>query len=506
MENEEQRNLESENPIPLTIKTVGPRVRTNLIAKKRSFRGIKKFIIKDPIIRRDLDTGGGFEKLLTQEEDEDVMRELANDYSAFQTALFVDAASDGNPEDVPALQTMNAQINENKDKLTKILEELEDCCEEIKRQLKQILRQLPIEATKIIRELEKRMDEQDVLLREVQEALGNLIKEEAEKTRRELQRQLQELLTELREKIDEIVRTVINEIRNLRRDLEARLNGIQSRLNGIAEQLILLTGEITALTASVTASRVTLLAAIGGVEATVLSQHVLTRAELWTHMNTVSGQIRADIREVNKSLMDLKKEFKEYLDEKLKELPEKVTDEVCVNIVGHPVSRWDAVSNFYPYIIFLFREVTVFNQPRTSQVKLRLKEKGSDINPETIEELKRAISVRKNLTYTYGPNRGLYVSSDKRFKTAVFGANLETIENLLKQLLPMISETYDRNNLTLTSGLGQRVNLNRRTTSLAGIPVNTVKYNEIMEMRLYRVIISANGLSKILELYKRQPE
>ena len=79
------------------------------------------------------------------------------------------------------------------------------------------------------------------------------------------------------------------------------------------------------------------------------------------------------------------------------------------------------------------------------------------------------------IIYTYGQNRYNYVSRDKRFKTTIFGKSLEEVKTLFTNLLSVLGEPFEENNLSITSNRS-RVNLTKRSVSLADIECNSVDY------------------------------
>ena len=131
----------------------------------------------------------------------------------------------------------------------------------------------------------------------------------------------------------------------------------------------------------------------------------------------------------------------------------------------------------------MFRELDTEQYPRRSQIKYRLKKKNEDIVQSDINKVKAKCSILSDLSYNYGTKRFNYVSSDKRFKTTVFGESSKDINLLFTTLLPVIDEPLVGKNLSITKGRG-RSNITKRTKYLDNVGLNTTTYQENFKVGL----------------------
>lgn len=200
---------------------------------------------------------------------------------------------------------------------------------------------------------------------------------------------------------------------------------------------------------------------------------------------------------VAKDVGDIKKQ----LEKDRKELPTKVAEEVSMQVVGESYYRWDSVSTYFPTLSFLFREINVGQDPRRTQIKVRLKKRNEEIGEAEIGRLKASCAALSNLMYTYETVRANYVSQDKRFKTTVFCKDPSAVKRVLDPICEVIGEPYESRNLSITTARN-RSNTTKRTTPLAGVPINTVSYQTTITVKLYKVVLLVNGLSSPIVIYK----
>ena len=92
------------------------------------------------------------------------------------------------------------------------------------------------------------------------------------------------------------------------------------------------------------------------------------------------------------------------------------------------------------------------------------------------------------------------MSSDKRFKTTVYGQTNSQIRNLYQTILPVIKEPFEENNLSYTSG-PRRVSITRRNVTLAGIPAQYDDYNLIFQVEIDRVMLLVDGIESPIVLF-----
>lgn len=208
-------------------------------------------------------------------------------------------------------------------------------------------------------------------------------------------------------------------------------------------------------------------------------------------------ELVAKVDTIAKDVTQVKKQV-----EKLpKELPGKVAEEVALQVVGESYYRWDSVSTYFPTLSFLFREISVEQGPRRTQIKVRLKERNEEVGEEEITRLEASCRDLSNLMYTYGTMRANYVNGDKRFKTTVFCRDYPNVERVLQSICRVIGDPYDKRHLSLTTAR-DRPNSIKRSTPLAGVPVNTVNYQTTRIVKLYKVVLMINGLASPIIIYK----
>ena len=237
-----------------------------------------------------------------------------------------------------------------------------------------------------------------------------------------------------------------------------------------------------------------------------------TRSHLSSEVRESERKLRTDLtRLLTKGLENITKkadgvakaveDIKKQLEKDRKELAIKVAEEVSLQVVGESHYRWDSVSTYFPTLSFLFREINVGQTPRRTQIKVRLKERNEEIGEAEIQRLKASCAALSNLMYNYGTIRANYVSQDKRFKTTVFCKDSSAVERILYPICQVIGEPYESRNLSITSARN-RPNSTKRTTSLAGISINTVNYQTTITMKLYKVVLLVNGLSSPIVVFK----
>lgn len=189
------------------------------------------------------------------------------------------------------------------------------------------------------------------------------------------------------------------------------------------------------------------------------------------------------------------------VEEELKDFPVKVGKETSLWVVGEAYAKWDSVVSFYPCITFIFVEDTQSNNPRKSQIKLRINKPSSEWTTADVKALQAKVLENTNLEYKYGKTRGNYVSADKRLKTTIFADNKAEVEQVLTNTFSIIDETFSKDLLTLTFGNGKRPSSTRRMTGLNGIGTNPNDYNTSFSVKLNRVVLMVHGLARPVELY-----
>lgn len=186
------------------------------------------------------------------------------------------------------------------------------------------------------------------------------------------------------------------------------------------------------------------------------------------------------------------KDFKDYLEDWKKDLIKEVAQEVSLQIVGESYYKWDSCSTYFPTITFLFKEVGVSQYARKSQIKLRLSKRNEDITDLDMTNFKKSCASILNSIYCYGTARFNYVSSDKRFKTTVFGNNTSQIKSLLSSLFKVINEPFEERNLSNTSSR-TRVNQTKRLLPLSKTELNPISYQAAFDVKFRKAVLLVNG-------------
>ena len=151
-----------------------------------------------------------------------------------------------------------------------------------------------------------------------------------------------------------------------------------------------------------------------------------------TYISSTVGKILVVVKPLPKTIESLLNEqlddLKDFLNEWKKDLIQEIAQEVSLQVVGESYYKWDSVSTYFPTLTFLFKEQKVSKNSHRSQIKLRLPKKNEEISSDDIKTLKSKCVTILNKTYRYGTQRYNYVSSDKRFKTTIFGQNSSEIK------------------------------------------------------------------------------
>ncbi len=144
--------------------------------------------------------------------------------------------------------------------------------------------------------------------------------------------------------------------------------------------------------------------------------------------------------------------------------------------------------------------MTENNKPRRSQIKLRLNQPSAEITDQNIRLIVQKVKNIGELSYQYGTCKGNYVSSDKRFKTTVFGKDKNNIEFLLTVLFTVVDEYFDPGLLSTTEIGAKRPSLTKRKLDLYNIGLNTVNYDQVFTLQLKSVNLLVNGIKTIIKL------
>ena len=146
----------------------------------------------------------------------------------------------------------------------------------------------------------------------------------------------------------------------------------------------------------------------------------------------------------------------------------KIAEEVTLRIVGEAYKKWDSCTSYFPALVLIFKETGVTSGARRTQIKGRLFKSGKDLTDEDIQQLKDRANKDIQVVYSHGKLRGNYVSTDKRWKSTIYGASKEAIIGILKDVCFIIGEDFESHSLTFTDG-PRRVSHTRRNDALVDI-------------------------------------
>lgn len=514
------------NPIVSDLSLVESASRGYVVNDCGSLRSTERILRQDPRTARELNRTGGLAPLLTRSGNEDTERRYFSRFVNYQTSLFIDRLTQGDILRTPALETLFEQARENTNISINIGTELESCCGEIKSKLDNLsvelkaefrrLRRLLIgsfssiqtEASKnfelltdtalesralILNQLNERLNTLEVLINQINTFIQNKITERSDLLEDLLRTVCRTILTSLTEKSDYVVdkiKTLLTDLELYIRDsFEALLFNIESALTAQIGSLM------TSLESFYTSQVLPLLSGIAaGVGELVGSTSYISSTV--TQTLTLLKVLPKRFEELLESQVE---DFKKYLDDWKKDLIKELAEEVSLQVVGESYYKWDSVTTYFPTITFLFKEEGVSQYARRSQIKLRLSKRNEDLTDLDIKSLKQGCTALLNASYCYGTQRFNYVSSDKRFKTTVFGTNSSQIKSLFKSLFKVINEPFEERNLSITSSRA-RINQTKRSSVLGGVGLNTFSYGTSFNVKFKKAVLLVNGLKRPIVL------
>lgn len=345
----------------------------------------------------------------------------------------------------------------------------------------------------ILNQLNERLNTIEVLINQTNTFVQDKIKERSDT----LELRLRDVLTTLIRLITQKSAEVLSKTEDLLLSLIIYIrDSFDALLFNIESALTSQTGSLTAFLVALYKSQVLpVLSSIGaGVAEIVVST---------TYISDIVTQLLTEVKLLPKRFEDLLeeqlKEFKSYLNDWKKDLIQEVAAEVSLQVVGESYYKWDSVVTYFPTITFLFKEVGVSQYARKSQIKLRLSKRNEDLTPLDVDNLKRSCAAILNSTYCYGTERFNYVSSDKRFKTTVFGNNTQQIKALLSSLCKVINEPFEECNLSITSSR-TRVNTTKRLLPLDNTGLKPVSYETSFDVKFRKAVLLVNGLKSPIVL------
>ena len=522
---------EEANPTPNPSITDLPLVesssRAYLVNGRGSLRNTERILRQDPRTSRELDRTGGLNNLLTRTGNETLERHYLSRFVNYQTSLFIDRVTEGDILRTPTLETLFEQSQENTNISISISTALDSCCAEIQKKLSELTQLVKDEFRRLRRlVIRNAVDLQDQITSNFSRLTDSLlngltfIQEKAESYFESLRDSLAEIRQTLIRLLTERFTTLEDIISKTRTDVLERIDSRSSILEGILEENVrslktyieesfsralvgigeLLTAQggsiVSSLISYYTAKVLPLLLGISAGVSEVITSTTYISIELGktlTAINKTLTEVKYLPQDIN-TLLDKKvEELKKYLSELKSDLIKEVAQEVSLQVVGESYYKWDSISTYYPTITFLFKEQGVSQYARRSQIKLRLPKRNEELTESDIKELRTNCNSILNSTYAYGTQRFNYVSTDKRFKTTVFGSNSSQIKALFHLLFKVISEPFEERNLSITTSRS-RINQSRRKTPLGGSEVNTISYTSTFVVKFKKAVLLVNGL------------
>ena len=517
------------NPLASNLSIVESTARNYLVNERQILNNTERILRQNPSTRRELDRLGPLPQLLTQGEDENVERHYLSRFINAQTSIFIDRVTQGDILRTPSLETLLEQERENSQILISISTELESCCTEIKakldilsdliktqfRRLRDLLisnfSSLEAEGQEtfekltstildnrqvVLLQFNRRFDTVETLINQINTFIQNKVTERS----LWLENLLEGFSISVKRLILESVTKILESVEVAKTDLKTYLaDSFEALLFNITSELSTQTGALVA--AGKLFYNSTILPLLGTI-ATGVGEITLST----TYISTTVSQILVAVKSLPKSIEDLLTkqldDLKDFLDEWKKDLIQEIAQEVSLQIVGESYYKWNSVSTYFPTLTFLFKEQKVSQKPRRSQIKLRLPKKNEELTSEDIKSLKSKCVTILNKTYRYGTQRYNYVSSDKRFKTTVFGQNSAEIKDLFKSIFEIIGEPFEVENLSITDQIN-RVNKTKRSVPLSTIEPNKINYQEDFKVEFYKAVLLVNGLESPIILAQR---
>lgn len=454
-----------DNPSTITVRGLENNARRFLISNQNITRGIERRLRRSPELVRQLDSVGGLQRVLTQLETIEEQRQAALNFTDYSNTMYLDQFFGGNPDNVPEAQAMAEDIGSIKRIATAIAQELNDCCEEIKALINEVLALIPSSfarqrffiSTKFTNlkhyindSLTAAVEHLSNHITDSKEDLKQYIQLEADGVKQDLKEYIRIESDGVKEGLKEYIRI---ESDGVKQDVKQNLDYAEGRILGAIEEGILSipTAVAAVVEGLLEAQTALLLTAIGAVEATVDTILYSVRSIL-SRLQEIKEELDFVPDNVIKGLEDLYKKHKE-------EVISEISEEVSLRIVGESYYKWNSTNSFYPTLVLKFKETGVFQKARVTQLKTKLKYKTDELTDQILRELQVKVDGIRNLSYCHGPTRGNFVSRDKHFKTTVFGNDKQEIEKLLKSVLQVVEEPYIEQNLSITFGRKSQENL-----------------------------------------------
>lgn len=378
---------------------------------------------------------------------------------------------------VPVVQAIDENIRNIVNKTVAIKTELEECCEEIKELLKQVLNRLKRVETKVIKQIIETGNVITDFISNQFESLYEFYYREKEKLNVFINEQINVFKNELKDLITEETNSLLLKIEESNEKICSRIDSLNQEISRVKQEVSLLKTEVESVKTKTTrveelcvgieTSVGEVIVGLGvldtyninintpglaGIATELTSGLIFLKNKSLIDNKVVKSEIGKVIKNVNENTSKTIKEYQNHSDKQFEELPVLSAKETSLWVVGEAYQKWDNISAYHPCLVFVFNEETNGNYPRRVQLKIRLRIKNSDLTETKIQEIKSKVFLNKNLSYMYGVVKGNFVTADKRFKTTIFGKDKATIEKVLKKTMEIAGNNFDSNLLTITSG------------------------------------------------------
>lgn len=522
------------NPIPGTEQPqlIGDIATEFINNSQRAMGTLQNSINRIPNLRQRVRTLGGLRRVATENPLSAQTREVLTGLTSLENSLFLERFTEGDVDSTPSAQELAQGIGRSIDIGTGIADHLIECCNDLRNKLISLRSQLTRARNDILNiiarktssintrianfradvifiynnEKQKFLEGLNAAKDEWKQIIRDIIHSELQSVLDKLDRiddkcdNLTQKLIDFESMVDGRLHTIeggIADVVSSVGTLEGVCTGIGTELTAFASEfnayLLVYGKDILATEALIASGTGSILGAVGGVEETIAAKLLFSRGFLKT-------QIEQGEEKIKKNTDESIDNQTEFLKDTEKGFPHILTDQICCNVVGESYARWDSLCSFFPTIVFLFNEITEDEKPRRTQIKLRLNQPSTEITDENVRNIIGKVRNLGDVTYQHGTCKGNYVSSDKRFRTTVWGKDRNNIELLLTLLFTVVDEYFDPGLLSTTDIGAKRPSLTKRKKDLFNVGLNDVNYNRTFTLQLKSANLLVNGLKTIIKL------
>ena len=493
---------------------------------------LQNSINRVPNLRQRVIDLGGLRRVATENPLSAQTREVLPVLTSLENSLFLERFTEGDVNNIPSAQELAEGIGQSINIGTGIADHLAECCNDLRNRLIKLKSQLTRVRNEILEIIARKANSINRRIASLRADILYIYQDE--------KRKFLEGLEAAKEECKDLIKDIVNselqpvfeklDIINVKCDnLTSKLDEIEgmvnNRLNTIDQKVSQVIGDvaqvseicvesrgaIAALTTEfdiyvatygldtvankelITTSTGSVLAAVAGVEETIVTKIILDKGFVKTEIS----QSEKNLKENTKENFDSQNLF---LKDTNKGFPYILTDQICCNVVGESYARWDSICSFYPTIVFVFNEVTGDEKPRRTQIKLRLNQPSTEITDKNVQNIIVKVRNLGEVSYQHGTCKGNYVSSDKRFRTTVWGEDRNNIELILTLLFTVVDEYFDPGLLSTTNIGVKRPSLTKRKQDLFHTGLNNANYNQTFTLKLKSANLLVNGLKTIIKL------